>query len=114
MEKQYFLNRLNEVARERLQAKAIEIFGPAGNAYRPTWGDVFEAIKNGEIVLKEGTESLTRPYLMPQDVEWPALQEKREAYDKYAKQVEQERVAAIDAAMLDNAALEALQKFAKG
>ena len=37
---------------------------------------VFDAIKAGEIILKPECEDLTRTFLMPSDVEWPAMEQK--------------------------------------
>ena len=48
----YFVRRLNEIAQEKVQAKAVELFGPTGRPQQPTWGMVFEGIKSGEITLK--------------------------------------------------------------
>lgn len=109
-QKDYFVRRLNEVAQEKVRAKEVELFGEGG-VQQPTWGMVFAAIKAGEIVLKEGTEGNTKPYLMPQDVEWPALEAKRDQLVAYRKQIEVEKRKAMDAIMLDTQALEALNAF---
>ena len=111
-ERTYFLRRLEEISAEKLQAKAVELYGEAGRPEQPTWGMVFAAIKAGEITLKEGQEGNTKPYLMPQDVEWPALKAKQEALEAYRKQLATEKQKALDAVMLDETATEALNKFA--
>jgi hypothetical protein len=110
-QRDYFVQRLNEIEREKVEAKRVELFGEGGEA-QPTWGQVFAAIKAGEIVLKEGTESLTRPYLMPTDVEWPALEQKRAELEAYRRTVAAEKQKAKDAVMLDQEAVAALTKFA--
>ena len=110
-QRDYFVQRLNEIEREKVEAKRVELFGQGGEA-QPTWGQVFAAIKAGEIVLKEGNESLTRPYLMPTDVEWPALEKKRAELEAYRRAVAVEKQRAKDAVMLEGVAQEALAKFA--
>ena len=42
--REYFVRRINEVASAKVQAKAVELFGPTGRPQQPTWGMVFEAI----------------------------------------------------------------------
>ena len=110
-QRQYFLQRLEEITREKLQAKAVELFGPTGRPQQPTWGEVFAAIKAGEITLKEGTENETRPYLNPEDVVWPAMEAKKEAMEAFRKQLQAEKQKAMDAVMLDASAQEALKAF---
>ena len=39
--REYFVRRLNEVAAEKVRAKAVELFGPSGRPEQPTWGEVF-------------------------------------------------------------------------
>ncbi len=89
----------------------MELFGPSGRPQQPTWGEVFAAIKAGEITLKEGAEDNTRPYLNPEDVNWPAMEAKRDAMDAYRKELDVERQKAMDAVMLDESAQDALAKF---
>ena len=110
-QKDYFVRRLNEIAQEKLRAKEVELFGEGG-AQQPTWGQVFEAIKAGEITLKEGTENETKPYLNPSDVVWPALEAKRDELQAYAKLLEVEKQKAMDAIMLDGEAQQALTDYA--
>lgn len=111
-QRNYFLRRLDEIAQEKLQAKAKELFGETGRPQQPTWGEVFAAIKAGEITLKEGTENNTRAYLNPEDVVWPAMEAKKQALCDYQGLLNLERQKAQDAVMLDNSAQEALSKFA--
>lgn len=110
-QRDYFVRRLNEITQEKLCAKAKELFGETGRPQQPTWGMVFEAIKAGEITLKEGMENETRPYLNPQDVVWPAMEAKKEALEAYRKQLAEEKQKATDSVMLDKTATEALTKF---
>ena len=51
-QREYFIRRLNEIAQEKIQNKAVELFGPTGRPQQPTWGMVFEGIRTGEITLK--------------------------------------------------------------
>ena len=110
-QRNYFLRRLNEITQEKLRAKEVELFGEGG-MNQPTWGQVFEAIKAGEITLKEGCEDLTRPYLNPSDVNWPAMEAKKQALCDYKGLLDIERQRAEDAVMLNDAATEALNKYA--
>ena len=110
-QREYFVRRLNEIAQEKVQAKAVELFGPTGRPQQPTWGMVFEGIKSGEITLKADKADYTGPYLNPQDVEWPAMTAKQEALDAYRKEVAVEKQRAMDACMLDAAAQKALTAF---
>jgi lipopolysaccharide export system protein LptA len=110
-QREYFVRRLNEIAAEKVQAKAVELFGPTGRPQQPTWGMVFEGIKSGEITLKADKMDYTGPYLNPQDVEWPAMEAKVEALEAYRKTVEAERQKAMDACMLDADAQKALTAF---
>ena len=109
--REYFVQRINEIARAKVQAKAVELFGPTGRAQQPTWGMVFEGIKNGEITLKEDKVDYTGPYLNPQDVHWPAMEAKKQALCDYQGQVDKEKQKALDAVYLDATAQEALQAF---
>ncbi len=110
-QREYFVRRLNEIAREKIQNKAQELFGPTGRPQQPTWGMVFEGIRSGEITLKEDKVDYTGPYLNPTDVVWPAMEAKVEALEAYRKTVEQERQRAEDSAMLDADAQKALAVF---
>jgi hypothetical protein len=61
-QREYFIQRLNEIAREKVQAKAEALFGPTGRPEQPTWGMVFEGIASGEITLKEEKRDYTEPF----------------------------------------------------
>lgn len=110
-QREYFVRRLNEIAEEKIQSKAQELFGPTGRPQQPTWGMVFEGIRSGEITLKEDKVDYTGPYLNPQDVVWPAMEAKVEALADYRKTVEAEKQRAMDACMLDADAQKALADF---
>jgi hypothetical protein len=110
-QRQYFIRRLNEITQEKLQAKAVELFGPSGRPQQPTWGEVFAAIRAGEITLKPGTENETRAYLNPSDVEWPAMEAKKQALEDYRVHLQAERQKAEDSVMLDGVAQEVLTRF---
>ena len=107
----YFVRRLNEIASEKVQAKAVELFGPTGRPQQPTWGMVFEGIKSGEITLKADKVDYTGPYLNPQDVEWPAMEAKKQALCDYQGVINAEKQKAMDAVYLDTTAQEALKAF---
>ncbi len=107
----YFVQRLKEVARDKVQAKAVELFGASGRPQQPTWGMVFEGIKNGEITLKEDKVDYTGPYLNPSDVEWPAMDAKKAELEAYRETVAKEKQKALDAVYLDSSAQEALKAF---
>ena len=109
--REYFVRRLNEIANEKIQARAVELFGPSGRPEQPTWGQVFEGIRTGEITLKEDKVDYTGPYLNPSDVVWPAMEAKVEALEAYRKTVAQEKQKAMDACMLDADAQKALTAF---
>lgn len=111
-QRNYFIRRLDEISADKLKAKSVELYGEAGRPESPTWGMVFAAIKAGELVLKEGTEGNTNPYLLPSEVEWPALAEKKAQLDAYRKTLQAEKQKALDAVMLDATATETLAKFA--
>jgi len=110
-QREYFVRRLNEIAQEKIQNKAVELFGPTGRPQQPTWGMVFEGIRSGEITLKEDKVDYTGPYLNPSDVVWPAMEAKVAELDAYRKTVQTERQQAEDSAMLDADAQKALTKF---
>jgi len=107
----YFVRRLNEIANEKIQAKAVELYGPAGRPEQPTWGMVFEGIRTGEITLKEDKVDYTGPYLNPSDVVWPAMEAKRAELEAYRKTVAVEKQRAMDAVYLDDSAQAALEAF---
>lgn len=109
--REYFIQRLNEIAREKVQAKAVELFGATGRPQQPTWGMVFEGIKSGEITLKADKVDYTGPYLNPQDVEWPAMEAKKQELCDYQGVVNAEKQKAMDACMLDTDAQKALTAF---
>ena len=109
--REYFVQRINEIARAKVQAKAVELFGPTGRPEQPTWGQVFEGIRNGDITLKEDKVDYTGPYLNPTDVVWPAMEAKRDELEAYRKTVAQEKQKAMDACMLDADAQKALTDF---
>lgn len=110
-QREYFVRRLNEIAEDKIQSKAQELFGPTGRPQQPTWGMVFEGIRSGEITLKEEKQDYTGPYLNPQDVVWPAQEAKVAELDAYRKQVQVEKQKAMDACMLDTDAQKALTEF---
>ena len=109
--REYFVRRLNEVAQEKIQAKAVALFGESGRPQQPTWGMVFEGIKSGEITLKPEKVDYTGPYLNPSDVEWPAMEAKVAELEAYRKTVAEEKQKAMDAVYLDSDAQKALAKF---
>jgi hypothetical protein len=111
VQREYFVRRLNEIAREKVNTKAVALFGPAGRPQQPTWGMVFAAIKAGEITLKEDKQDYTGAYLNPSDVVWPAMEAKKAELEAYKVTVEQERQRAEDSAMLDTSAQDALAVF---
>ena len=110
-QKDYFVRRLNEVAEEKVKAKAVELYGPAGRPEQPTWGMVFEGIRTGEITLKEDKVDYTGPYLNPSDVVWPAMEAKKAELEAYKELVRVEKRKAMDAVMLDAEAVAALTAF---
>jgi len=109
--REYFVRRLNEVAAEKVRAKAVELFGPSGRPEQPTWGEVFEGIRSGEITLREGCEDNTSPYINPTDVNWPAMEAKKTELTDYQALVAREKQKAMDAVYLDTSAQEALAAF---
>ena len=111
--REYFVRRLNEIAQEKVQAKAVELYGASGRPEQPTWGMVFEGIKSGEITLKADKVDYTGPYLNPSDVEWPAMEAKKAELEAYRKTVAVEKQRAMDAVYLDEGAQKALEDFSK-
>ena len=109
--REYFVRRLNEVAKAKMDAKAKELFGPTGRPQQPTWGQVFEGIKSGAITLKAEKVDYTGPYLNPSDVEWPAMEAKSAELEAYRKTVATEKQKAMDAVYLDTDAQKALKAF---
>ena len=110
-QREYFVRRLNEIAQDKIQSKAVELFGPTGRPQQPTWGMVFEGIRSGEITLKEEKVDYTGPYLNPTDVVWPAMEAKTAELEAYRKTVAVEKQKAMDACMLDADAQKALTEF---
>ena len=110
-QRNYFIRRLDEMSNAKLQAKAVELFGPSGIPQQPTWGAIFAGIVSGEITLKEGQENNTRCFLNPEDVNWPAMDAKKDELTAYRKELAAERQKAMDACMLDENAQEALKAF---
>ena len=111
-QREYFVQRLNEIEQEKVQAKAVALFGPTGRPQQPTWGMVFEGIRSGEITLKEDKVDYTGPYLNPSDVVWPAMEAKTAELEAYRKTVAAEKQKAKDTVMLEGVAQEALATFA--
>ncbi len=72
---------------------------------------MFEAIKAGEITLKEDKVDYTGPYLNPSDVVWPAMEAKVAELEDYKDLVAAEKQKAMDACMLDADAQKALAAF---
>ena len=110
-QREYFIQRLCEIAAEKIRARAVELFGPSGRPEQPTWGEVFEGIRSGEIQLKEDKVNYTGPYLNPTDVVWPAMEARVADLAAYRRQVEAEKQKAMDAVMLDADAQAALNRF---
>lgn len=109
--REYFVRRVNEIATEKIQRKAVALFGPTGRPQQPTWGMVFEGIASGEITLKEEKRDYTGPYLNPTDVVWPAMEAKIAELDAYRVSVTAEKIRAMDRCMLDADAQNALTEF---
>jgi hypothetical protein len=110
-QREYFISRLNEIAAEKIQNKAQELYGPSGRPQQPTWGMVFEGIRSGEITLKEDKVDYTGPYLNPSDVVWPAMEAKQAEMEAYRKTIAREKQTAMDSLMLDATAQEVLTRF---
>ena len=110
-QREYFIQRLNEIAQEKVQARAEALFGPTGRPQQPTWGMVFEGIRSGEITLKEDKVNYTGPYLNPSDVVWPAMEAKVAELDAYRLTVTADKIRAMDRCMLDTDAQQALTEF---
>jgi hypothetical protein len=110
-QREYFVRRLNEIAAEKVKARAEALFGPAGRPQQPTWGMVFEGIASGEITLKEEKRDYTGPYLNPSDVVWPAMEAKVAELEAYRVTVARKKQTAMDRCMLDTDAQEALALF---
>ena len=109
-QREYTLRRLDEITSEKIEAKRKELFGE-GNANQPTWGQVFAAIKAGELTLKEGTEDSTRPYLNPQDAVWPAMEAKKQALADYREELRVKRNEVQDQLMLGTQSAGILDQF---
>lgn len=118
-QRRYFINRLDELTQEKLEAKRKELGLDGCGPQAPTWGEVFAAIKAGECVLKDETADLRRPYLNPDDVVWPKLDEIKAQYEAntqalrdYKVTLQSERQKAMDSVMLEGAAQAALTAYA--
>lgn len=98
----YLRARLEEVVRDRVKAKEQTLFGPAGVNGPPSWGLVFEAIRDGSIQLKPEQVDSTAPYLKPQDVVWPQREKKRSELEQYSRALIQHKVTIMDRARLSN------------
>lgn len=112
-QRNYFIRRMDEITAEKLQARAVELFGASGRPQQPTWGMVFEGIKSGEITLKEDKVDYTGPYLNPSDVVWPAMEAKTAELAAYRLQLATARQKAMDAVMLGEEAQTRLKAFAE-
>ena len=110
-QREYFIQRLNEEARDKVQLRAVNLFGPTGRPQQPTWGMVFEGIRSGEITLNEEKRDYTGPYLNPQDVVWPAMEAKVAELAAYRKTVAAAKQQAMDACMLHTEDQQALTEF---
>ena len=110
-QRDYFIQRLNEIAREKVQTRAEALFGPTGRPQQPTWGMVFEGIASGEITLKEEKRDYTGAYLNPTDVVWPAMEAKVAELEAYRATVAREKQRAMDRCMLHTDAQNALTAF---
>ena len=110
-QRDYFIQRLNEIAREKVQTRAEALFGPTGRPQQPTWGMVFEGIASGEITLKEEKRDYTGPYLNPSDVVWPAMEAKVAELEAYRATVAREKQRAMDRCMLHTEDQQALTEF---
>lgn len=106
-------NRLNEIVAEKMHAKREELFGKGGNEYQVTWGEMFAAIKAGDVELKEGEEGNTNAYLLPNQVQWPARKAKVTELNAYEDKVRAESTALYDKFVLGNGIHGALEEFAK-
>ena len=122
-QRNYLVGRLDEITNDKLRAKEKELFGESTQHIKaPTWGEVFAAIKAGELVLKEGTEDSTRPYMMPTDCEWPELAKRQAEFEankvalqEYRNTLAVERKRIMDGIVLAGVegAVEALNAYAQ-
>ena len=111
-QRSYLINRLDQIQQDKIQAKRVELYGPAGRPESPTWGTVFAAIRAGEIVLKPGTEHNTNAYLNPNDVDWPAQQAKSVELEEYKDRLDAERQRLMDNIMLGEEGTDIIAEFA--
>lgn len=109
--REYFIRRINEIAAEKMQAKAVELFGPSGRPQQPTWGAIFDGIVKGEITLREDQRDNTRCFLNPEDVIWPAMDAKKQELCDYQGLINAEKQKALDAVYLTAEAQKALAAF---
>lgn len=121
-QRNYMIRRLDEITQDKLDAKRKELGLDGCGPQPPTWGEVFEAIRAGECVLKEETVDLRRPYLNPDDVTWPKLEEIKATYEAnkqalqaYKDTLAKERQKVMDKFILAGVegAAEALETFAQ-
>ena len=106
-------NRINQITQDKITDKRAELFGKGGSEYSVTWGEMFAAIKAGEVELKEGEEENTNAYLLPNQVQWPARKAKVAELHAYELKVEAEATALYDKYVLGNGIHDALEEFAK-
>ena len=112
-QRDYTIRRLDEITREKIAAKTKELFGEGG-PQQPTWGMVFEGIRAGEIVLKADKVDYTGPYLNPQDVEWPAMDAKKQELEDFREELRVQRNVVQDELMLGTASAGILDRFING
>lgn len=112
-QREYTIRRLDEITREKIAAKTKELFGEGG-PQQPTWGMVFEGIASGEITLKEEKRDYTGPYLNPQDVEWPAMDAKKQELEDFREELRVKRNVVQDELMLGEASAGILDRFING
>jgi hypothetical protein len=108
-------NRIADITADKINAKREELFGKGGNEYTVTWGEMFAAIKAGDVELKEGEEGNTNAYLLPNQVQWPARKAKVAELKAYEEQVGKESQALYDRFVFNNVSglTDALDEFAK-
>ena len=109
-QREYTIRRLDEITREKIAAKTKELFGEGG-PQQPTWGMVFEGIASGEITLKEEKRDYTGPYLNPSDVEWPAMDAKKQELEDFREELRVKRNVVQDELMLGEASAGILDRF---
>jgi hypothetical protein len=107
-------HRLFNIVDEKLTAKRKELFGEGG-PNTVTWGEMFEAIKNGDVTLKDDELDRTDAYLLSHHVTWPAREAKVKALADYQVELQAERQRIYDQFVFNNVAgvTDALAEFAK-